>query len=77
MGNLKVGDDIIVTKVLSKVSAAIKAKSIIGTKHKIIRIDFIDFIGFEFQTYPYQILINGSTFWVEGIPYSSLMMELV
>lgn len=75
MGNLKVGDDIIVTKVLC-IATAIKAKSIIGTKHKIIQLDFVDFISFQFQTFPYQILVKGTTFWVEGIPYSSLMEEL-
>lgn len=71
MGDLEVGDDIIVTKVLF-----IKPPftQLVGTKHTIIQVDYSDF---PFRSYPYKIVVADKSFWVDGIPYSSLMMELV
>ncbi len=74
MGSLKTGDLIIVTEVLVinlKNIYSIKAKNIINTTHKIKQVDCT---GCPF---PYKIEVGNSTFWVEGVPYSSLMMELV
>jgi hypothetical protein len=71
MGSLKVGDDIIVTKALWLVEPLVQ---LIGTRQKITQIDCSHF---PFQTYPYKILaVNNKPYWVEGIPYSSLIEEL-
>lgn len=74
MGSLKTGDLIIVTDVLyfpqlNKNTA--KAKSLFNSVHAITQVDFT---GCPF---PYKIEVGNSTFWVEGIRYSSLMMELM
>ena len=74
MGNLKEGDQVIVTMVFyinieSKYSTI--AKDLISSVHKVVEIDRTG------ATFPYKIKVGNSTFWVEGVPYSSLMMELV
>ena len=71
MGSLRVGDDIIVTDILCIIQPAAK---LIGTKHTIIQLDCTDF---PFQTYPYKIVVAGKSYWVEGIPYSPLILELM
>ena len=74
MGNLKEGDQVIVTMVLyinieSKYSTT--AKDLMSSVHKVVQVDRSG------APYPYKIKVGKSTFWVEGIPYSSLMMELM
>jgi len=71
VGDLEVGDDIIVTRVLF---INLPFTQLIGTKQSIIQVDYSDF---PYRTFPYKILVADKSFWVEGIPYSSLMMELV
>ena len=67
MGNLKVGDEIIVTDVLQICKNLDHLKL---TVHKIYSSAPIDIY------FPYQIEVNRILYWVEGIPYSPLMMEL-
>lgn len=75
MGNLKEGDQVIVTMVLyignreSKYSTIVK--DLISSVHKVVEIDRTG------ATFPYKIEVGNSAFWVEGVPHSSLMMELV
>jgi hypothetical protein len=74
VGSIKKGDKVIVTDVLyiqieSKYS--FKAKDLISSVHKVLEVDTTG------APYPYKIEVDNSTFWVEGIPYSSLMMELI
>lgn len=74
MGNLKEGDQVIVTMVFyiniySEYSTT--AKDLIGSVRKVLQIDRLG------GPYPYKIKVGKSTFWVEGVPHSSLMMELV
>ena len=74
MGSIKEGSQVIVTMVLyinvaSKYSA--KAKHLINSVHKVVEVDRTG------APYPYKIKVENSTYWVEGVPYSSLMMELV
>lgn len=75
MGNLKEGDQVIVTMVLYVVNIPSKystiAKDLISSVHKVVEIDR------ACATFPYKIKVGNSTFWVEGVPHSSLMMELV
>ena len=74
MGSLKTGDLIIVTDVLyfSQLNTnTAKAKSLFNSVHAITQVDCT---GCPF---PYKIEVKNSTFWVEGIRYSSLMMELM
>ena len=77
MGNLKEGDQIIVTTVLSfnipsKPSKHYTtAKNLISSVHKVVEIDRTG------ATFPYKIEVGNSTFWVEGVPYSSLIRELM
>lgn len=74
MGNLKEGDQIIVTRVFSPSNFtpySTIAEDLISSMHKVVQIDRSG------APYPYQIEVGKSTFWVEGVPYSSLMMELV
>ena len=75
MGNLKEGDQVIVTMVLYVVNIPSKyssiAKDLISSVHKVVEIDRSG------ATFPYKIKVGNSTFWVEAIPYSSLMMELM
>ena len=75
MGNLKEGDQVIVTMVLYVVNIPSKystiAKDLISSVHKVVEIDR------TVATFPYKIKVGNSTFWVEGVPHSSLMMELV
>jgi hypothetical protein len=68
MGNLKVGDKIIVTKVLQM------GKSL---DHLKFTIQEISSIHTPEDYYPYKIEIDTSTHWVEGIPYSPLVLELL
>ena len=69
MGNLKVGDKIIITDVLQ-----LGGKSL---DHLNFTIQEISSIHTTWDYYPYRIEVGNSTHWVAGIPYSSLMMELV
>lgn len=74
MGSLKTGDLIIVTEVLhfyrlNKYTA--KAKSLTNSVHEIVQVDCTG------CPYPYKIEVGEDTFWVEGIRYSSLMLELL
>lgn len=74
MGSIKEGNQVIVTMVLyinieSKYSAT--AKDLMNSVHEVIEVDRTG------APYPYKIKVGNSTFWVEGVPYSSLMMELV
>lgn len=68
MGDLKVGDKIIVVDVLQ-----------IGNRldHLKFTIQKILSIHSPSDYYPYRIEINNSFYWVEGIPYSPLIMELL
>jgi len=68
MGNLKIGDKIIVTDVLQV------GKSL---DHLKFTIQKISSIHSPEDYYPYRIEINNSFHWVEGIPYNSLVMELL
>jgi hypothetical protein len=68
MGGIDKGDLIIVTNVLTSFEA--KATRLIGTVQKVI---IVDTIGFN---YLYLIKVNDVSYWVDGIPYSSLVMEL-
>lgn len=68
MGSLKIGDRIIVTEVLTSHP---EAGFIIG---EIIEISYIDTV---LDTFPFAISYNGRKYWVDGVPYSPLMMELM
>lgn len=69
MGSIKVKDKIIITDalILNKESL----NNIIGKTARIIKIDN------HLKTYPYKVQVEDTFYWVEGIPYSSLMLELV
>ena len=74
MGSLKTDDLIIVTEVLhfySLDSYTTKAKSLANSVQRIIQVDCTG------CPYPYKIKVREDTFWVEGVPYSSLMLELL
>jgi hypothetical protein len=68
MGGINKGDLIIVTNVLTSFEE--KVTQLIGTVHTV---EVIDTIGFN---YLYLIKVNDVSYWVDGIPYSSLVMEL-
>jgi hypothetical protein len=68
MGGINKGDLIIVTNVLTSFEE--KVKKLIGTVHTV---EIIDTTGFN---YLYLIKVNDVSYWVDGIPYSSLVMEL-
>jgi hypothetical protein len=68
LGSLKIGDRIIVTEVLTSHP---EASFIIG---EIIEISYIDTV---LDTFPFAISYNGRKYWVDGVPYSPLMMELM
>jgi len=68
LGNIKVGDLIIVTDGL------LLGDYLIGTVQKVQEIDD--------HAFPYNlpfkiVLSNGDSNWVDGIPHSPLMMELL
>ena len=69
MGDLKIGDKIIVTDVLT--SCSDKRIQVMG---KVFEVKYVDTI---LNTFKFQITYNNIQFWVEGIPYSPLMAELV
>jgi hypothetical protein len=69
MGNLKVGDKIIITDVLQ-----LGGKSL---DHLNFTIQEISSIHTPEDYYPYRIEVGNSTHWVAGIPYSSLVVELL
>lgn len=74
MGNLKEGDQVIVMMVFyiniySEYSTT--AKDLMGSVRKVLQIDRSG------APYPYKIKVGKSTFWVEGVPYSSLVAELL
>ena len=74
MGSLKTGDLIIVTETLHFYRVdryTTKAKSLINSVQIIVQVDCT---GCPF---PYKIENGDDSFWVEGIPYSSLMLELL
>jgi hypothetical protein len=68
MGNLKIGDKIIVTDILQV------GKSL---DHLKFTIQEISSIHSPEDYYPYRIETDTSFHWVEGIPYSPLVMELL
>jgi len=68
MGNLKVGDKIIVTEVLQLGNSL---------DHLKFTIQEISSIHLPEDYYPYGIETDISIHWVAGIPYSSLVMELL
>jgi hypothetical protein len=68
MGSVKIGDFIIVTKVLFSECEN-------SHLHKVLKVERIDNLLTGY--YPYCVRYNGFEYWVEGIPYSPLMMELV
>ena len=68
MGNLKIGDKIIVMKVLTSQP---DIDYIIG---EVLQIEFIDTI---FDRFPFAVSYNGRKYWVEGVTYSTLMLELM
>lgn len=65
MGNLKVGDDVIITEAIKLHPSE---KTIVGCIAKIVKIDTFP--------YPYKVIYIGQYYWVDGIPYSSLAEEL-
>jgi hypothetical protein len=67
MGNLKVGDKIIVIDIFQI------GKSL---DHLKFTIQEISSIHSPKDYYPYRIETGTSIHWVEGIPYSSLVVEL-
>lgn len=69
MGSVKVKDKIIITDALVVNKESLN--NIIGKTARIIKIDT------HLPTFPYKVQIEDTFYWVEGIPYSSLMMELV
>lgn len=69
MGDLKIGDKIIVTDVLT--SCSDKRIQVMG---KVFEVKYVDTI---LNTFKFQITYNNIQFWVEGIPYSPLMAELM
>ena len=69
MGGLKIGDKIIITDFLSFIYPCLDYE---GKIAEIIEINENSMFGF-----PFKVSINNIHFWVDGIPYSSLMMELL
>lgn len=69
MGDLKSKDLIVVIDVLTSYSDV--KKQLIGTVQSILAID--DFAN----NYKFLVLENSRHYWVDGLPYSSLMMELI
>lgn len=69
MGSVKVKDKIIITDALVRNKELLN--KIIGKTARIIKIDT------HLPSFPYKVQIEDTFYWVEGIPYSSLMMELV
>lgn len=67
MGHLKIGDEIIVTEVLTSNSYLAEA---IGKPATIVAIDEI------LPTFPYKILYNDKSVWVEGVLSTPLMEQL-
>lgn len=68
MGNLDVGDRIIITEVLTINAKVIEG--VVGKSAVILRVDKV------LTDYPFKVVVNNRWFWVEGVPYSSLMEEL-
>lgn len=74
MGDLKTGDLIIITNVLlfyPKNQDKSYREKLINSVHKISEIDWTD------GPFPFKIEAEGGSYWVEGVPYSPLMVELV
>lgn len=69
MGSIKVKDKIIITDAL-----VINKKSLNKVISKTARIIKIDT---HLTTFPYKVQVENIFYWVEGVPYSSLMEELV
>lgn len=70
MGGIKVGDKIIVTKIIDCYIFNIDT-SVIGTVQEVLFIDSI------LPSYPFKIIYKNKAYWAEGVLYSSLMMELL
>lgn len=68
MGSVTVGDLIIVTSALTSMP---HYSYLIGEVFEIVAIDII------LNGYPYKIQVGDRSFWVEGVPYSPLMLELL
>ena len=64
MGNLKIGDNIIITEALK----IFPFPKIVGEIAMIVHVDD--------PPYPYKIIFAKENYWVDGIPYSSLVKEL-
>jgi len=71
LGNLKVGDKIIVTDVL------VFNDHSASQDHLKFTIQEISLIHSPEDCYPYIIETDTALHWVEGIPYSPLVMELL
>lgn len=71
MGSLEVGDYLIVTNVLGSELGINNGTCIIGLALK------IQFIDTYLSTYPYKVEYNNRNYWVEGLPYSPLIAELI
>ena len=74
MGSIKEGSQVIVTRVLYiKIESNYSATAIdlMNSVHKVVEVDRTG------APYPYKIIVEDSTFWVEGVPYSSLILELM
>lgn len=69
MGGIKIGDKIIVTGVLT--SCSDKRIQVMG---KVFEVKYVDTI---LNTFKFEIIHNNRTLWVDGIPYSPLMAELM
>lgn len=71
MGSLEAGDFIIVTDVLGSELGLNNGYCIIGLSLKVAYVDTY------LSTYPYKVEYNDRSYWVEGLPYSPLMAELI
>lgn len=71
MGSLEIGDYLIVTDVLGSELGINNGICIIGLSLK------VEYIDTYLNTYQYKVEYNNRTYWVEGIPYSPLLAELL
>lgn len=69
MGSVTVGDLIIVTSALTSMPEF--SNYLIGKVFEIVSIDTV------LEGHPYYITSGDRSFWVEGVPYSPLMLELL
>ena len=67
---MKIGDKIIVTRALGY--PVVKAHPDITGQ--VVVVTYVDNI---LTSFPYKIKFNNVYYWVEGVPYSPLMLELL